>query len=69
MNEKFLFFTYLLELYATQKKLPAILVLAEWDSHGITQEIYDSYDIYHIERIENAYKDIDCLLATGAHAY
>ena len=37
--------------------------------HGITQEIFDGYFIYHQEALTNAYMDIDSLLATGEHAY
>lgn len=35
----------------------------------ITQKIYDSYWEYHTERIENAFEDIDSLIATGKHAW
>ena len=44
-------------------------VLREWDEHGITQEIFNNYLIYHTEALTNAYMDIDSLLATGKHAY
>ena len=43
--------------------------MKEWDARGITQEIYDGYWEYHTERIENAFDDIDSLLATGNHAW
>ena len=33
-----------------------------WDQSGITKLIYDLYDIYHVERLENAFDDIDKLL-------
>ena len=62
------FFVYLLEYYAAAKDRNAGDVLREWDEKGITQEIYDNYFQYHQERIENAYEDIDCLMATGRHA-
>ncbi len=39
------------------------------DKRNITDEIYDNYEMYHQEAIENAYEDIDCLLATGKHAW
>lgn len=60
---------YLLEYYAAYKNKPTGQVLSEWDRHNITQEIYDNYWIYHTECIENAYDDIDNLLATGKHLY
>ena len=61
------FFAYLLEHYAAHKGRKTGDVLREWDERGITQEIYDGYLQYHQERMENAYADIDCLLATGRH--
>lgn len=67
MSEEMKFFVYLLECYACHKKRPTGEILKEWDEHGITQEIYDSYLEYHTERIENAYDDIDSLLIVGKH--
>ncbi|MCD7855108.1 MAG: DUF3791 domain-containing protein [Clostridiales bacterium] len=69
MSAEMDFFIYLLEYYAEHKKTDAGNVLKEWDEHGITQEIYDNYEMYHQERIENAFEDIDSLLATGKHAW
>ena len=40
MNEEFLFFTYLLEKYATYKGKKTKDVLKEWDEKAITKEIY-----------------------------
>ena len=69
MNEKFLFFTYLLEIYATYKGKKTKDVLKEWDEKTITKEIYENYFQYHQERIENAYEDIDSLMKTGKHLW
>ncbi len=69
MSEEFLFINYLLEKYATYRGITAGEALKEWDEHNITQMIYDSYFIYHTERIENAFMDIDSLLATGECAW
>lgn len=69
MSEEMKFFMYLLEYYAAYKNKTTGDVLKEWDAHGITEEIYDNYWGYHTERIENAYMDIDSLLATGKHAW
>lgn len=63
------FFLFLIERYAAHKGKPTGEVLAQWDARGVTQEIYDGYDEYHAERIENAFDDIDSLLATGRHAW
>ncbi|MBO5094325.1 MAG: DUF3791 domain-containing protein [Lachnospiraceae bacterium] len=69
MTKEMEFFLYLIECYACEKKRPTEEILQEWDKHGITQEIYDNYEIYHQERIENAYEDIDSLVKTGKHAW
>lgn len=68
MSEEMKFFMYLLEYYAAYKGRKTADVLAEWDERGITQSIYDAYWGYHTERLENAFDDIDSLLATGRHA-
>ena len=69
MNEEIEFFSYLLEYYANYKNMPTGTVLREWDEHDITQKIYDSYWEYHTERIENAFEDIDSLIATGKRVW
>ena len=69
MTEEMNFFLFLIERYAAAKVRPTGEVMREWDAHGITQEIYDTYDLYHTERLENAFQDIDCLLKTGKHAW
>lgn len=67
MSEEFRFFNYLLEKYSKYKNKDAGMILSEWDKAGITQEVFDGYFQYHQERIENAYDDIDSLMATGKH--
>lgn len=56
------FFIFLLEHYAAYKGSSADKVLAEWDKFDLTEFIYGMYERYHIERIENAYEDIDRLI-------
>lgn len=56
------FFIYLLENYASHKKVTADKVLERWDNHQITDLIYHMYTKYHSEAIENAYADIDRLI-------
>ena len=63
------FFLFLREKYADEKEKRTGDVMREWDAAGITDEIYDGYFTYHQEPIENAYRDIDSLIATGQHAY
>lgn len=69
MTEKMKFFLFLIERYADAKGRLTGEVMREWDEKGITQEVYDNYEMYHQERIENAFEDIDSLLATGKHAW
>ena len=69
MPEEMKFFMYLLEYYASYRGKKTGDVLKEWDDKGITQAVYDNYWGYHTERIENAFIDIDSLLATGKHAW
>lgn len=69
MSEEMKFFMYLLEYYASYRGKKTGDVLKEWDEKGITQAVYDNYWGYHTERIENAFIDIDSLLATGKHAW
>lgn len=62
VNKKSDFFIYLLERYAEFKKMTAKEVLHQWDELDLTNFIYDMYDIYHTERLENAFHDIDSLI-------
>ena len=67
MNDETLFFLFLIERHAARKNRPTGDVLREWDEKGITQEIYDGYFQYRQETLENAFDDIDSLIATGRH--
>ena len=57
------FFIYLIERYAAYKKTSADRILALWDSLARTDCIYDLYELYHCERLQNAFDDIDTLIA------
>lgn len=57
------FFIYLIERYAAYKKTSADKILTFWDELGLTDFIYDMYEIYHTERLQNAFDDIDSLIA------
>lgn len=63
------FFIYLLEYYAAYKNKRSGEVFEEWEESGIIQMVYDNYWVYHTERIENAFEDIDSLLETGEYAW
>lgn len=56
------FFIYLIEHYANYKNTTADKILKLWDEAELTDFIYGMYELYHIERIENAFEDIDRLL-------
>lgn len=62
MSKEGEFFIYLLERYADFKKENASEILKLWDRIGLTNLIYDLYEIYHVERLENAFEDIDKLV-------
>ena len=51
-----------MERYADFKKEKASEILKLWDQIGLTNLIYDLYEIYHVERLENAFEDIDKLV-------
>lgn len=63
------FFIYLIEKYAEYKGNTATEILKEWDEKNLTDFIYEMYEMYHIERLENAFEDIDSLVATGKPAW
>lgn len=63
MSKEMEFFIFLLESYAAYKNTTADEVLKLWDKLKLTDFIYDMYERYHIERIENAFEDTDRLIA------
>lgn len=63
LDKEMVFFIYLLENYAAYKNSSADQVLKEWDNADITDFIYNMYERYHSEDLQNAFDDIDCCLA------
>jgi len=59
LSNEMLFFVYLLEKYAAYKGTTAAGVLKTFDEMNLTDYIKQMYPMYHIERIENAFDDID----------
>ncbi len=58
------FFIYLLEYYAKYKDMPTSKVLEELNKLNLSDFICnDMYWRYHTEAIENAFEDIDKLIA------
>jgi len=62
MSKEIRFFIYLIERYARYKDKTADQILKEWDELDLTDFIYDMYEIYHVERLQNAFDDIDTLI-------
>lgn len=62
MSKEMEFFIYLIENYAAYKNIGADEVLQKLDELKLTDLIYDMYEMYHQEAIENAYMDIDKLI-------
>lgn len=69
MSKEFRFFTLLLESYAQEKNMSAAEVLRILDEKKLTEFVFNMYEIYHVEAIENAYRDIDSLIKTGKTAW
>jgi len=69
MSKEFKFFICLMEYYAEYKNTDpgeVLRILTEKDLVGL---VIGSYELYHIERLENAFMDLDSLIATGKVAY
>ncbi len=66
MDKEKEFFIYLIENYAAYKNIGADEVLQKLDELNLTDLIYDMYEMYHQEALENAYKDIDKLISENS---
>lgn len=62
MSREMQFFMFLIERYAEYKNSTAGDILTQWDELGITKRIFDLYELYHTEALENAFMDIDKLV-------
>lgn len=69
MSKEMEFFIFLIERYSYYKNKSAGEILKLLDEKNLTDFIYQMYEMYHIERIENAFDDIDNLIATGKTAW
>jgi len=58
------FFILLLQSYAAYKNISASEALTIWEKNDLVDYINDMYFRYHIERLENAFEDIDEILDT-----
>lgn len=62
LSKEMEFFIYLLEHYAVYKQSTADETLKIWDKLHLTDFIYNMYERYHCEALENAFADIDELI-------
>ncbi|CDA28507.1 MULTISPECIES: DUF3791 domain-containing protein [unclassified Eubacterium (in: firmicutes)] len=69
MSKESDFFVYLLEHYANYKNTTAEKILKILDEKELTDYVYDMYEIYHSESLDNAFNDIDSLIEKGKTAW
>lgn len=69
MDKEFRFFIYLIESYAQYRNDSAANILKELDEKNLTEFVVGMYEYYHVEAIENAFRDIDSLIETGKTAW
>lgn len=65
MDRPFVFFVYLIESYSEHRGREPSSVLEELKQKNLTSFVFDMYEMYHSESLENAFRDIDSLLKTG----
>ena len=69
MSKESDFFVYLLDHYANYKNTTAEKILKILDEKELTDYVYDMYEIYHSESLDNAFNDIDSLIEKGKTAW
>jgi hypothetical protein len=62
MTKEMEFFTFLMEQYAHYKNTTADKVLRKLDELNLTDYVFNMYEMYHVEALENAFADIDKLI-------
>lgn len=62
MSKEMEFFTFLMEQYAQYKNTTADKILRQLDELKLTDYVFNMYEMYHSEALENAYADIDKLI-------
>lgn len=62
MTKEMDFFIFLIENYAAYKKIGADEVIKKLDELNLTDFVYNMYERYHQEALENAFIDIDNLI-------
>ena len=69
MSKESDFFVYLLEHYANYKNTTAEKILKILDEKELTDYVYDMYEIYHSESLDNEFNDIYILIEKGKTAW
>ena len=59
MTKEMEFFTFLMEQYARYKHTTADKILRQLDELNLTDYVFNMYEMYHVEALENAFADID----------
>lgn len=62
MGKEMDFYIYLMEKYAMYKNISTTDIVNKLEELKLTDLVYNMYEKYHIEPIENAFKDIDNLI-------
>lgn len=62
MTKEMEFFAFLMEQYAQYKNTTADKILRQLDELNLTDYVFNMYEMYHIEALENAFADIDKLI-------
>ena len=62
MSKEMEFFTFLMEQYARYKNTTADKILHKLDELKLTDYVFNMYEMYHSEALENAFADIDKLI-------
>lgn len=62
MSKEMDFFIYLIENYAFYKGTSADKIMKQLVDLKLLDVVFNNYEFYHIETLENAYKDIDKLI-------
>lgn len=62
MTKEMKFYIYLIEKYAEYKNISTTIIINQLEELNLTDLIYNMYEQYHTEAIENAFNDIDKLI-------
>jgi len=63
MTKEMEFFSFLMEQYAAYKRTTANKILAILEEKKLTDKVFGMYERYHVESLQNAFDDIDSMIA------